>query len=440
VRSPAWGVPGRGFFTSIFNLEPVMPPRKSLNYAIVSTAATAAPAENLPAAPVAEQITQAVIAAGIDPVSTVGMQEVKVIQEVFGGHLAALELLIPACQAVTEDDHVTAKKLALQVMRIRTAADKDRLALNKDSRSRIAAVDGTNKVLLHVLAPIEDHLNKIVDAYAEKEREAIKARGEARAAHIRLVGNPEGYELETMSEELYQRLLARLTQEHADAKEAAAKQAEANRIAAEAAAKLAEEKTKVEAEAQRLRQIVLDNERKEREAQEAHEAKEAAAKQAEANRIVAEEKRIARLRVSLSYLADLSKTVLGADWQRQTQQIEGRLAEAEATDWAEFDMEAEGYVAITREWLAVAVSAAQAAEEAKAKAAAEAEAKRKADLAPDIEKLESMALEFHDVLLRFESRAETIKSRAACETISVFCSKASYLAQEFENNVACLSI
>jgi hypothetical protein len=415
-----------------------MPPRKSL--AITPQELNPPTTETLPAAPVADKITQAIIAAGIDPVSTVGMQEVKVIQEVFGGHLAALELLIPACQAVAEDDHVTAKKLALQVMRIRTTADKDRLALNKDSRSRIAAVDGTNKVLLHVLTPIEDHLNKIVDAHAEREREAMRARGEARAAHIRLVGNPEGYELETMSEELFQRLLARLTKEHEEAKEAAAKQAEANRIAAEAAAAMAAEKAKVEAEAQRLRQIVLDNERKEREAQAAHEAKAAAAKMAEVKRRYDEEKRVERLRGGLTKLASLSKTVLGQHWQMQVTEIEGRLAEAEATDWAEFDMEAEGYIAITREWLAVAAPAAQAAAEAEIKALAEAEAKRKAELAPDIEKLESMALEFYNVLLGFETRAETLKYRAARETVGVFCSKAAYLKQEFANNVAHLSI
>jgi hypothetical protein len=111
-----------------FLLSP-MPPRKSL--AITPQELNPPTTETLPAAPVADKITQAIIAAGIDPVSTVGMQEVKVIQEVFGGHLAALELLIPACQAVAEDDHVTAKKLALQVMRIRTTADKDRLAPNR---------------------------------------------------------------------------------------------------------------------------------------------------------------------------------------------------------------------------------------------------------------------------------------------------------------------
>jgi hypothetical protein len=415
-----------------------MPPRKSL--AITPQESNQPATETLPAVPAAEKITQAIIAAGIDPVSTVGMQEVKVIQEVFGGHLAALESLIPACQAVAEDDHVTAKKLALQVMRIRTAADKDRLALNKDSRSRIAAVDGTNRVLLHVLTPIEDHLNKIVDAHAEREREAMRARGEARAAHIRLVGNPEGYELETMSEEMFQRLLARLTKEHEEAKEAAAKQAEANRIAAEAAAKLAEEKAKVDAEAQRLRQKVLDNERKEREAQAAAEAKEAAAKQAEADRIADEANRVRTMRCYLSTLSALSKTVLGDNWRAQAKDIEGRLAEAEATDWAEFDMEAEGYIAITREWLAVAAPAAQAAEEARVKALAEAEAKRKAELAPDVEKLNAMAAEVGSLLVDIAKRARTIGAPAARETLDVFCAKANHLTQEFENNIAYLSI
>ena len=415
-----------------------MPPRKSL--AITPQESNQPVTETLPAVPAAEKITQAIIAAGIDPVSTVGMQEVKVIQEVFGGHLAALESLIPACQAVAEDDHVTAKKLALQIMRIRTAADKDRLALNKDSRSRIAAVDGTNKVLLHVLTPIEDHLNKIVDAYAEREREAMRARGEARAAHIRLVGNPEGYELETMSEELFQRLLARLTKEHEDAKEAAAKQAEANRIAAETAAKLAEEKAKVEAEAQRLRQIVLDNERKEREAQAAAEAKEAAAKMAEVKRRHDEEKRVERLRGGLTKLASLSKTVLGQHWQMQVNEITGRLAEAEATDWAEFDMEAEGYIAITREWLAVAVPAAQAAAEAEIKALAEAEAKRKAELAPDVEKLNALADELDGMIKYVSARELSIKSSAAREAVVVLHSKLVHLKQAFENNIACLSI
>jgi hypothetical protein len=276
------------------------------------------------------------------------------------------------------------------------------------------------------------------------------------------VGNPEGYELETMSEELFQRLLARLTKEHEDAKEAAAKQAEANRIAAEVAAKLAEEKAKVEAEAQRLRQIVLDNERKEREAQEAAEAKEAAAKQAEANRIAAEtaaklaeekakaeaeanriaaeEKRIARLRVSLSYLADLSKTILDDNWVQKAHEIQCRLSEAEAQDWAEFDMEAEGYIAITREWLAVAVPAAKAAEEAKEKAAAEVEAKRKAELAPDVEKLNAMAADVKALVRDLANRGTAIKALSAQDTVCVFCEKLMRLHQEFENNIAHLSI
>jgi hypothetical protein len=415
-----------------------MPPRKSM--AITPQDLTPPANENLPAAPFSEQITQIVVAAGIDPVTTTGMQEVRIIQEVFGKHHSDLEALIPACQAVDENDHVTAKTLSLKLMRIRTAAEKNRLALNKDSRSRIAAVDGANKLLLHPLTQLEDHMNGIVAREEEKEREAIRARGEARAAHIRLVGNPEGYELETMSEELFQRLLARLTKEHDDAKEAAAKQTEANRIAAEAAAKLAEEKAKVEAEAQRLRQIVLDNERKEREAQAAHEAKEAAAKMAEVKRRCDEEKRVERLRGGLTKLASLSKTVLGQHWQMQVNEITGRLAEAEATDWAEFDMEAEGYIAITREWLAVAVPAAQAAEEAKAKALEEAEAKRKAELAPDVEKLTAIGSGIESMVTAFSERRAFLKSSASRETVAVLCSKLAYLKQEFENNIALLSI
>jgi hypothetical protein len=242
-----------------------------------------------------------------------------------------------------------------------------------------------------------------------------------------------------MSEELFQRLLSRLTKEHEDAKEAAAKQAEANRIAAEAAAALAAEKAKVEAEAQRLRQIVLDNERKEREAQEAAEAKEAAAREAKALRIAAEEKRVARLRARLSSLSALSKTVLNDSWVQQVHEIECRLAEAEASDWAEFDMEAEGYIAITREWLAVAAPAAQAAAEAEIKALAEAEAKRKAELAPDVEKLSELDGKISAFLLSLADVADRLKSAELRDSVLIFCRKADDARIELDNNVAALA-
>jgi hypothetical protein len=121
-------------------------------------------------------------------------------------------------------------------------------------------------------------------------------------------------------------------------------------------------------------------------------------------------------------------------------EIEGRLSEYEACDWAEFDMEAEGYIAITREWLAVAAPAAKALEEAKAKAAAEAEAKRKAELAPDVEKLNALADELDGMIKYISAREPSIKSSAAREAAAVLHSKLVHLKQEFENNIAYLSI
>jgi hypothetical protein len=160
---------------------------------------------------------------------------------------------------------------------------------------------------------------------------------------------------------------------------------------------------------------------------------------AEVKRRYDEEKRVERLRGGLTKLASLSKTVLGQHWRMQVTEIEGRLAEAEATDWAEFDMEAEGYIAITREWLAVAAPAAKALEEAKAKAAAEAEAKRKAELAPDVEKLSELDGKISAFLLSIADVADRLKSAELRDSVLIFCRKADDARIELDNSVAALA-
>ena len=335
----------------------------------------------------AEKMQSVIVAAGIDPVTTVGMQEVKVIRAVFDKHLASLESLLPACSAVSPDAPAEAKKLALQVMRIRTAAEKDRLDLNKESRARIAAVDGTNKVLLHVLSPVEAHLNKIVDDAAAAERKVAEDRARFREAEIKQYASTEGYDFLTMSEDTYQRLLLRVREEKDSSdraelarrveREAADKALkEAARIAEEAAEKARQERMAAEAEARKLREELESKRRAEEKAQAEAQAKERA-----------EKARIQRIQDQLKELSDLTATQITASSGPILDRIAARLDEFATFQWDEMDMEAEGRIDMARDWLKAARAQAEILHAAEVKRIEEETAARKLAVASDCERL-----------------------------------------------------
>lgn len=336
----------------------------------------------------AEKMQSVIVAAGIDPVTTVGMQEVKVIRAVFDKHLASLEALLPACSTVSPDEPAGAKKLALQVMRIRTAAEKDRLELNKESRARIAAVDGTNKVLLHVLSPVEAHLNKIVDDAAAAEQKAKEDHARLRAAQIaQYTKHVEGYDFLNMSEDVFQRLVLRVRSEKEEAdkaelemkvaREKAEKEAkEAARIAQAQAEIAHRERMAAEAEARKLREE-LDAKRRAEEA-----AKRAAEEKERAEKI-----RIQRIQDQLKELSDLTAAQITADSGPILDRIASRLDEFATFQWDEMDMEAEGRIDMARDWLKAARAQAENLHAAEVKRIEEETAARKLAVASDCERL-----------------------------------------------------
>lgn len=342
----------------------------------------------------AEKMQSVIRAAGIDPVTTVGMQEVKVIRAVFDKHLASLEPLLPACSTVSPDDPAGAKKLALQVMRIRTAAEKDRLELNKESRARIAAVDGANKVLLYVLSPVEAHLNKIVDDHAAAEQKAKEDHARLRAAQIaQYTKHVEGYDFLNMSEEVFQRLVLRVRSE----------KEEADKVELEI--KVAREKAEKEAkEAARIAQAQAEIAHRERMAAEEESRKlreelDAKVRLEHAARVIAEEKeraenaRIQRIQDQLKELSDLTSTQITADSGPILDRIASRLDEFATFQWDEMDMEAEGRIDMARDWLKAARAQAENLLAAEVKRIEEETAARKLAVASDSEKLEELHLQ-----------------------------------------------
>jgi hypothetical protein len=370
VRSPVKGVPWRGFLS----LDSIAP--NVAKETPVAKKPTPSPAQTEPITPsvpsadtqalitaTTEKMQSAIISAGIDPVTTVGMQEVKVIRAVFDKHMADLAEIIPACAAVDPSDAATAKTLALKVKRIRTAAEKNRLELNKDSRSRIAAVDGTNRVLLHVLSPVEAHLNKIVDDAAAAERKVAEDSARFREAEIKQYASTEGYDFLAMSEDMYQRLLLRVREEkdssdraelarriEREAVDKALK--EAARIADEAAEKARQERQAAEAEAAKLREELAAKQRAEDQAKRAAEEKARKDAEEKARKDRLESLRILLLQDRLNEIRDMTSHTVTASSGETLYRMGARLDEFAGMQWDEMDMEAEGRIDMARAWLA----------------------------------------------------------------------------------------
>lgn len=193
------------------------------------------------------------------------------------------------------------RELRLQIKALRVEAEKSRKALKEDSLRMGKAIDGINNVLLLQIEPVEKHLED-QEKFAERAEAARKdALRQVRAELLApfYIADVSVYSLGDMSEAAFAQLLegSRLAYE---AKIAAEKKAEADRIAAEEARKA--EEARIRAENERLRQEKEAAEaeaRKERAAAEkkAQEAEEKARKEREAIEAEARKEREARERI-----------------------------------------------------------------------------------------------------------------------------------------------
>ena len=235
---------------------------------------------------------------------------------------------IKVADATCVSEMKKAREVRLALKRVRTDAEKTRKAMKEDSLRAGRAIDGMNNILLLAIEPVEKVLEE-QEKFAERAEAARKAKlGQERADQLRALGsNPAQYIG-----------LADMGEEQWRACLHGAKTAK-------------EEREKAEAEAARQREV---------QAQEAEKLRE-------------ENARLRR-----------EQEAKDAAARKDREAIEAKArAEREAAE-AVARQEREAREKLERE------AAAKRADEAK-KAAAEAEAKRRAELAPDADKLRALA-------------------------------------------------
>jgi len=178
---------------------------------------------------------------------------------------------------VTDPTQVTeikkSRELRLKIRAVRVAAEKTRKELKEDSLRTGKAIDGMNNVLLYLIDPIEKRLGE-QETIAERMEQERKdnLRREREALLLPLGVDPSFYKLGDMPEATFKELLASITVAK-EQREAAARKAEEDRIAAEKARQA--EEARMRAENERLRK-----EAQEREAAAAAERKKLADEQA----------------------------------------------------------------------------------------------------------------------------------------------------------------
>jgi colicin import membrane protein len=299
----------------------------------------------------ATERTELILPAKAEAALTVaGMEEsgAMCLRRAFSPHFAAFDQLAVRAKEIRFDEPNAARALRLQVKAVRTGAERTRKLLKEDSLRRGRAIDGIHAVLEYAIAPVEEAMDAIEKAEERARQVRIENLRTARMDELRAYCKPEFYDLGNMPEEAYAALLdsmkaANQLKDEAAAKEQADK-VERDRVAAEEKAKRDKEgeteRERMRVENERLAQVAADEKAK-REQQEAT---------AKAEREAAEES--------------------------------ARVAKAEADRLA--NSEREKREAAERELARIAKEAAD-------KAAADAAAIKKAQAAPDREKLAVLA-------------------------------------------------
>jgi len=243
-----------------------------------------------------ETQTAALVPAELDQeISRTGLaqESVALLRNAYAPHFAAFVGIEEAALAVPQDAPDVARAMRMRLKSIRVDAEKTRRALKEDSLRRGQAIDGVNRLLLERLKPLEERMDAIerVEEIARKARiAALQAAREEQMApyaeHCLVM------DLATLFEEQFTALLARC-KESKEAAEAAEAFAQAERLAREEADR--QEREGLRAEAERLAAEAAA-EREARRAAEAELARKAeeerrvqeAARRAEVERLAAE--------------------------------------------------------------------------------------------------------------------------------------------------------
>ena len=292
-------------------------------------------------------------------------------------------------------------RLALKTLRVE--ADKARKGLKEESLRRGKAIDGFYNILLDIIAPEETRLEEQEKFAERKEQERKAALKVEREKALQPYGiDASFYALGEMTDEAWTQLLENTRTAH-EAKLAAARKAEEERIRIEN--ERLKEEARIREENERLKREAAAREEAARIERERHAAERAEAEakaKAERERVEAERKaqeekaRAEQERIRAEAEDARKKAEAAALKERQRLQAiadeekkKADAARAAAEEQAKKEREA-------REKLEAEARAAK--EAAEKKATEEAEAARQASLAPDREKLLSVAAH----LRRFE--------------------------------------
>jgi hypothetical protein len=307
------------------------------------------------------------------------------------------------------------RRLRLELVKIRTGADKLRKSMKEESMRKSRAVDGAFNILKFMVEPIEETL-LAQEQFAERAEAERKAKLKAdRSAALEPYGwaDSPGFNLAEMSADDFEQLLINTISRFDAENERRAKE-EADRIAKEKAER--EEQERIRAENARLKleaderekAMKAEREKAERERQEIEEKARAEKAAADAARIAAE-KKVAEEKAAAEAKAKAERDAIELKAKQEREEIERKASEEKAKLQAEAKAARERAEKLAEEQRKVAEAAQEQERQARAKAEAELqvirdnEAKKKAEEeevarkaanAPDREKL----MAFKDVI------------------------------------------
>ena len=236
----------------------------------METTQPAQPAQTTTPALPAEQeiINKELVKYTLEEETKIRLREIftPILEQVSGWRDKALALVITDATQLTEMQQAREGRLILKDLRCE--AERLRKTLKEDSLQKGRAIDGIANLVKGIIEPIEDHLQAQEDYAKIKEAERRSALKIARVNILTPLGvTVEFYNLEDMSEEAFNGLVAQSQRQILEKQEAARKAVE------EQAAR--EQAERAEQERQRLENERLKKEAEELEAKRKAEAEEA---------------------------------------------------------------------------------------------------------------------------------------------------------------------
>ena len=310
------------------------------------------------------------------------------------------EIKAEADKEVTEELTKRARRLRIEIGKVRIETEKIRKAEKEQYLRGGKAIDGVSNILKWAITDKEESLKKIESHFEEMEKERLAEVQREREYQLsEFVPDAHERDLSSMDDDVWAAYIATKKQEHAD-RLAAERQAEEERVAREKAE--AEERERIRLENEQLKQEAAEREKREAAERKAREAKEAAEAKARRAKEAAEEK--ARLAAEAKREAELKKEREAHEARLAKERAEReRVEREEAAKRAELEAKLKAKEAAERK----AIAEKEAAEK---KAREEEEARQQAELSKsDGQKVDDMAAELRDLIRSYEFKSKANK-------------------------------